>query len=107
MNSAIWCIDPSLKRQAGGNSLQRQNPCGGEAAGTNGNADGGSTKPVEQGDNQIDAPDQGQRWHNDADRERIESKPSPEGQTCNQQHAKAVAKVKANPSSPHVRASSR
>ena len=73
----------------------------------NRNADGRSAKPVEQGENQIDAPDQGQRWNNDADRERIESQPSPERETCNHQHAKAVAKVEANPSSPHVRAPTR
>lgn len=38
-------------------SDQRQDPCGGEAAGANGNADGGSAKPVEYGETQIDAAD--------------------------------------------------
>src|SRR5215469_16868124 len=67
----------------------------------------GARNPVEQGENQIDTPDHGQGWHNDADWESIESKPSPERQTCNQQHAKAVAEVKPDPSSPHVRAPTR
>ena len=35
--------------QSGNESSQRKNPCEGEAAGTNGNAEGRSAKPVEQG----------------------------------------------------------
>jgi hypothetical protein len=34
--------------QSGNESSQRKNPCEGEAASTNGNADGRSAKPVEQ-----------------------------------------------------------
>ena len=56
----------------GDESVQRQNPCCGEAASANGNVDGGSAKPVEQGENQIDAADHGQAWH-DADRKRVRS----------------------------------
>ena len=58
--------------EQGDGSAQRENPCCGETASANGNADGGSAKPVDQGENQIDAADQGQRWHN-ADRERVGS----------------------------------
>jgi hypothetical protein len=32
-----------------GNESSQRNPCEGEAAGTNGNADGRSAKPIEQG----------------------------------------------------------
>jgi hypothetical protein len=66
---------------------------GGEAACTNCNADGRNAEPVEQGENLIDAADQGQRWHDDADWEHFGSEPSPERQHCNQQQAKAVARV--------------
>ena len=38
------------------------------------------------GENQMEATDQGQR---------IESQPSPERETCNHQHSKVVAKLKA------------
>ena len=58
--------------EQGDESAQRQNPCCGEAASANGNVDGGSAKPVEQGENQIDAADHGQAWH-DTDGKRVRS----------------------------------
>jgi hypothetical protein len=65
------------KVQAGDESAQRQDPCRGETAGTNGNADGRSTKPVTQGKSQIDAADQGQRCR-DADGKQSDSGPRPD-----------------------------
>ena len=65
------------KVQAGDESAQRQDPCPGEAARTNGNADGRNTKPVTQGESQIDAADQGQRRH-DADGKHSDSGSGPD-----------------------------
>ena len=87
-------------------SEQRQDPSGGKAAGANGNADGRGAKPVAQAENQIDAADQGQRW-DDAGGEHVDSKPSPDTQRADKQHANTVAEVEANPGSPHVRAPTR
>lgn len=47
------------QEQAGGDSSQQQEPCGGEAHCTDSNADGRSAKPVEQAENKIDAADDG------------------------------------------------
>ena len=51
-----------------------QDPCRGEAAGTNGNADGRNAKPVEQSEEQIGAAYQGQRRHH-GDGESVNSEP--------------------------------
>src|SRR5215469_16852162 len=85
----------------------RQKPRSGEAACANGNANGRKAEPVEQRENLIGAADQSQRWCDDADWEHFDSEPNPERQRCNQQQTKTVAKVKANPSPPHVRAPTR
>jgi hypothetical protein len=39
----------------GDESAQRQEPCRGETGGTNGNPDGGNTKPATQGESQVEA----------------------------------------------------
>ena len=72
----------------------------------NGVVYGGDAKPVAHGENQIDAANQGQHWH-DADGECVDAEPSPGRQRGKQQQTKTVAEVKPNPGSPHVRASTR
>ncbi len=72
------CRFIGAKHSTGGDeSAQRQDPCRGETAGTNGNADGRNTKPVTQGQSQVDAADQGQRCH-DADGKHSDSGPGPD-----------------------------
>src|SRR5215813_776826 len=73
---------------------QGQNPCGSEAACANGNADGRNTKPVKQGENQIDAADQRQHWHYDPDWSVLNRDPAQNAGPANSRTPKTVAKVK-------------
>src|SRR5215469_13975154 len=88
-------------------SDQRQDPCAAEAAGSNGNADDRTAKPVAHGNNQIDAANQYQHGHDDAERYFIDLEPGPDRKGASQQHTQTVAEIKTNPGSPHVRPSTR
>ena len=76
-------VDQAIVRmliwKIGSLSFQRQDPCRQKATGTDRNTDGRSAKPVSQCENQVDATDQNQRWH-DAGGKRLDSGPGADRQ---------------------------